>query len=175
MIWSGHIPPSPTFFYPRTMLKSSFRCLSSSYSENFLWTKIRSIRQNPNAKISVSDRNEIYTEILSPKGLEKMTEKHLSLTLSCLLDTRIIPKQRRDQESLSPVITKLVERIIEAGLTLQGCNQILGAFAKLKTNGIAVDSFTKLCDDIFRKFLSEFHPQCPNRELSNIYWAASVL
>jgi hypothetical protein len=145
---------------------STFRRQTSSP----LWQKIQQIRQSK-TPLTVADRNDVYTQI--ERGLNGLSEKHLSLTLSVVLDTRNIPS--KSEVRFPAVVTSLVEAIIKSGTTLQGCNQILGSFAKLKTNGVIVDSYLGVCESVFDEFSSKFLHSCPNRELSNIFWAACVL
>ena len=149
-----------------------FRSLTRFGGSSALWRKIQFLRQSQ-SPIPQSDRSLIYSQIMDPQGLSGMSEKHLSLTLSMLLDSRNIP--RNSDPNFSPVIKTLVRTIVRSGTTLQGCNQILGSFAKLKTNGVHVHEYSDICEEVFGDFRAKFLDSCPNRELSNIFWAACIL
>ena len=98
-------------------------------------------------------------------------ERELSLTLNLLLS----PGNFRPGitlERIRPVCDRLVG---DDMLSLQGVNQILGAFARLKTKRSETDLSTDFCSKILKFFISKHVSSCPNRELVNIFWAANVL
>ena len=118
----------------------------------------------------------LYSVVLDSPMINDFNEKFLSLTLSLVLNPRNFPQQLSEESDL--VIESLVKRVMASGgLTLQGCNQILGAFAKLKTARpeIEISRFAHFLKNILDEFRTKFQKNCPNRELSNIFWAAHVL
>jgi len=125
--------------------------------------------------LSDVDLKRIAELVFDEKSLSNSDEKCLSLTLSLLVSpmnfkTATIPTAERLCQQLEVVISN-------GSLSLQGCNQTLGAFAKLKTKKPErnIQNFTLFFDKILDFFSSKFLPDCPNRELSNLFWAARVL
>lgn len=123
--------------------------------------------------LTSSEVNQVNAIVLDSPAINDFNEKFLSLTLSFLLSPSAF------QAGSSPVaIESLCKRIMVLnGLTLQGCNQALGAFAKLITTNSEFEASRHkyFCQSVFETFKSDFLRACPNRELSNVFWAAHVL
>jgi hypothetical protein len=130
------------------------------------WKTISRIRSSAKSgkTVSLRDYENIEKIITESPEIESFSEKQLSLTLSLLLESKTTPPLF--------AVESLVKRIQAAGTTLQGCNQFLGGLAK---RGQCPDEFRPIIEHVWRIFESEFAPDCPNRELTNLYWAGSVL
>ena len=120
-----------------------------------------------------ADRPKLERIVLESKTINNFNEMFLCLTLSLVLNPRNVYRNSLLVESLSKRILCISDL-----LTLQGANQVLGAFAKLKSENVSAFNEmpnTFFCQKVFDTFQSRFLATCPNRELSNVFWAASIL
>lgn len=104
--------------------------------------------------------------------IENCGEKELSLALNLVIS----PGNYREGTTMKS-IQLLCEKLAgDSSLSLQGVNQVLGGFARLKTKKSETKIPIDFCEKIFNFFVSKYmNDSCPNRELVNIAWAANVL
>ena len=110
--------------------------------------------------------DQLFSIILNSKLVEQFSEKHLSLSLALVLSPGLA-----GNANVGLAAESLAKRLLGTDLSLQGCNQILGALAKRKSSPISI----QFAQTVFDRFVSDFAPNAPSRELSNVFWAAMVL
>ena len=139
-----------------------------------MYREISAFRRQ-SAPLSPADIAKVFTSILDPEVVDQFNEKFLSLTLSLILNPVHYPIDHPD--TAAAVDTLLKRSLQREDLTLQGCNQILGAFAKLKTKhpNVDMDSYRSTLESVLNVFRSKYVTDCPNRELSNVVYASLVL
>lgn len=146
------------------------RALHTGTGENPVREAYRFIAGLRHSGMTEGDPPKLERLILDSPVINNFNEKYLCLTLSLVVQTNNFYPNPIVVESLSKRILCISD------LTLQGANQVLGAFAKLKSENPEFESHSMIfCQKVFDIFQSKFIEDCPNRELSNVFWAASIL
>ena len=120
--------------------------------------------QNLRVNRDLAEMAKFANLIESSPLVERFDEKNLCLSISLLAEHDI--GKKRAIESLGKRI------LVLPNLSLQGVNQILGSFAKQIERNAFVAFF---CGKVLHVFEEKMKKNCPNRELSNIYWASKIL
>lgn len=126
---------------------------------------INRLRLEGNSSIQKFDK---LVQIVNSSEIEQFNEKYLCLTISMFLKS-----QSAKDNTIESAVESLCKRLCVTELSLQGCNQVLGAFASMTVPLNETHLF--VCRKILQQFIEKYLVNCPNREFSNIFWASCVL